>query len=506
MQQQKARRNRGVILTPKGWERFQAAKIQAEFEDNAGDDFTLEELSDRMGLSLHTISRILGREEPVDKSSLQFAFRAFGLDLCKSDYTRPTSQFEELETRQANPQYDWQEAPDASVFYGRSQELLHLRQWILEEQCRLVGLIGIGGIGKSTLAVKLGLEIQSEFKVVVWRSLQNAPPVDEQITNILQSLLGGLQKEIAIPESFDGKLAKLMECLQSNRCLLILDNVETILAGGQAGQCRADYEGYGQLLKCVGEVPHTSCLLLTSREKPREMVFLEGERTGVKSLVLKGLNPTEGQQLFQQKGQFTGTERQWQELIKHYGGNPLMLKMVAATTQEVFDGRIAPVLESVEYGIPIFEDIGDLLERQFYHLSPVEAQVMYWLAINREPVSRSELVADIVTSSSQRLVPSAIKCLLQRSIIEKSGEHFFLQPVVMEYTTQRLVKQVCQQLIGENSVRLGLFQTHALIKATSKDYIRETQKQLIVQPLLEQLLIELGSQQNLVVLLQDISE
>jgi hypothetical protein len=48
MQQQKARRNRGVILTPKGWERFQAVKIQAEFEENAGDDFTLEELSDRI--------------------------------------------------------------------------------------------------------------------------------------------------------------------------------------------------------------------------------------------------------------------------------------------------------------------------------------------------------------------------------------------------------------------------------------------------------------------------
>ncbi|QLE57136.1 NB-ARC domain-containing protein [Nostoc sp. TCL26-01] len=506
MIQQKARRNRGVILTLNGWKKFRDAKAQAESDENGGDSFSLEELSDRTRLALHTISRILARLEPVDKSSLQYAFDAFGLELCKSDYTRTTSTLEVLETRQANPQYDWAEAPDVSVFFGRSPELLQLQQWILEEQCRLVGLIGIGGIGKSTLAVKLGLQIHSEFEVVVWRSLQNAPPVEEQITNILQSFLSALQKEIAIAESFDSKLAKLMECLQSNRCLLILDNVETILAGGQAGQCRAGYEGYGQLLKRVGEVPHKSCVLFTSREKPREMVALEGERTGVKSLALKGLNPTEGQELFQQKGQFTGTEQQWQELIEHYGGNPLALKIVAAGTQELFDGRIAPVLEYVERGILIFEDIGDLLERQFYQLSPVETEVMYWLTINREPVFLSELVTDIVTSSSQRLVPSAIKSLLQRSLIEKSGEHFFLQPVVMEYTTQRLVKQVCQQLVGEKSIRLGLFQTHALIKATSKDYIRETQKQLIVQPLLEQLLIELGSQQKLVILLQDILE
>lgn len=516
-QPSRSRRRRGVILTLQGWDKFQAAKTQAEFDENAGDTFSLEELSDRTRLALHTISRILARLEPVDKSSLQFAFAAFGLELSQSDYTRPTSTLEELETRQANPQYDWQEAPDVSVFFGRSQELLQLRQWILEERCRLVGLLGIGGIGKSTLAVKLGRQIQSEFEVVVWRSLQNAPPVEEQITNILQSMLSALQKEMVIPESFDSKLAKLMECLQLNRCLLILDNLETILSGGQAGQYHPGYEGYGQFLKRVGEVPHISCVLFTSREKPREMIPLEGERTGVKSLALKGLNPTEGKQLFEEKGQFTATEREWQKIIEHYGGNPLAIKMVAAGTQELFNGRIAPLLKYVEHGILIFEDIGDLLERQFYHLSAVQEEVMYWLAINREPVSIAELVADIVTSSSKRLVPSAIKSLLQRSLIERSGEHFFLQPVVMAYTTQRLVKQVCQQSVGTppplrdpspraGRGRGGLLQTHALIKATAKDYIWETQKKLIVQPLLEQLLLEMGSQQKLVILLQDVLE
>ena len=68
--------------------------------------------------------------------------------------------------------------------------------------------MGIGGIGKSTLAVKLGLQIQGEFEVVVWRSLLNAPPVEEQLTNILQFLLWVLRKEMVVPESFDGKLSR----------------------------------------------------------------------------------------------------------------------------------------------------------------------------------------------------------------------------------------------------------------------------------------------------------
>ncbi len=506
MKQQPNRRRRGVILTLQGWDKFQAAKTQAEFDENAGDSFSLEELSDRTHLALHTISRIQGRLEPVDKSSLQSAFATFGLELGNSDYTRPSTP-EHLELRHTNPRYDWGEAPDVSLFYGRSQELLQLRQWVLQERCRLVALLGIGGIGKSTLAVKLGLQVQNEFEVVLWRSLQNAPPVEENLISILQFVLWALRKEIVIPESFDGKLSKLMECLQSNRCLLILDNVETVLSrDGQAGRYCPGYEGYGQLLKCVGEVPHQSCVLLTSREKPKEIVSLEGDRTGVKSLPLKGLNPHEGQQLFQQKGLFTGTEREWQILIEHYGGNPLALKIVAAGTQELFNGKIAPVLEYMQQGILLFEDISDLLECQFQRLSAVEEEVMYWLAINREPVSIADLIEDIVTSASKRQLPSAIKSLRRCSLIETSGEHFFLQPVVMEYVIQRLIEKIYQELVAEKFVSLGLLQTHALIKATAKDYIRETQKQLIVQPLLEQLLLDIGSQQKLVILLQDLLE
>ncbi len=92
MQLQKAKRYRGVILTDRGWEEFQAAKVRAELAENAGDRFTLEELSEHTGLSLNTIAKVLGRNEPVDKQSLQWAFRAFGLELDKNDYTRPREE------------------------------------------------------------------------------------------------------------------------------------------------------------------------------------------------------------------------------------------------------------------------------------------------------------------------------------------------------------------------------------------------------------------------------
>jgi hypothetical protein len=470
----KAKRIRGVILTLYGWDKFQAAKAQAEFDENYGNRFTLEELSDRTSLALHTIAKVLRRTESVDKQSLQYAFRAFGLELSKSDYTHPTSQFDEWETRQQNPQQDWGEAADVSQFYGREEELFQLQQWSVEEHCRLVALLGIGGIGKSTLAVKLALQIQTEFEIVVWRSLRNAPPLEELLESILLFLLRVRGEDLIMPNSVDGRLSKLMECLRFSRCLLILDNAETILSSGErAGQCRDGYEGYSQLLQSVGEVPHQSCLLLTSREKPSAIALLEGEKSKVRSLSLKGLKAEQGRELFQQKGQFAGSEAEWSLLSKHYGGNPLALKLVAAAAQELFNGTIAEVFKYAQQGVLVFEHIRDLLEGQFNRLSTVELEVMYWMAISQEPVSLAELEKGIVTVTSKRKLLEAMNSLLIRSLIEKDEEYFWIQPVVMEYVTQRLVEQGCSEF---ETQQLEHLRSHTLVKAQAKDCVRELQE------------------------------
>jgi WD40 repeat protein/transcriptional regulator with XRE-family HTH domain len=492
MQQQKAKRYRGVILTDRGWEEFQTAKVRAEFAENAGDRFTLEELSERMGLSLNTIAKLLGRAEPVDKQSLQWAFRAFELDLSKSDYTRPHDEIEVEIDRSHQPQTDWGNAIDTSIFCGRHEDLMRLKRWVLEEQSRLVLLLGIGGMGKSTLAAKLIREIGAEFEVVVWRSLQNAPPFEEWLESVLPVLLRALGEDIALPNSLDARMLKLLEGLRSSRCLLILDNAETILSAGQTGQYRSGYEGYGQLFKQIGEVAHRSCLLLTSREKPREIVPLEGANRSVKTLLLKGLNGETGRELFRHQGKFTGTESEWETLVAHYGGIPLALKLVAATTQELFNGRIVEVLNYVRTGMCIFDDIRDLLWRQFERLSELEREVVFWLAINREPVSLFELSEDLLATTSKRQLPNTIQSLLRRSLIEKEDERFSLQPVVLEYITDRFIQYVCEEIAAQTPARL---RTHSLIKSQAKYYVRQMQERIIIAAISERLLLQFGNSQ-----------
>lgn len=343
-------RSRGIVLSPQGWQRFQVAKQQTESEQSWGKHLTQEDLSDRTGLSLNTLYRVLKRELGVDRQSLEYLFRAFGLELTKADHTSAIATSEEADNRRANSHQDWDNAVDTSVFYRRDRELAQLWQWIVGNRCRVVGVLGMGGIGKSTIAVKAALQMQSEFEIVVWRSLTHAPSLTELLSSLLKFLMPLYGEDPAIPTILDEKFSKLMQYLRSHRCLLILDNVEIILHSDLVGRWRAGYEEYGQILKTIGETPHQSCLLFTSREKPSEIALMEGRQGTCAVPSLKGLTPADGRAIFDQKGEFTGSEAQWQQLIDHYGGNPLMLKMVAAATQELFDGSIAEVVADLDRG------------------------------------------------------------------------------------------------------------------------------------------------------------
>ncbi|MBV9353971.1 MAG: helix-turn-helix domain-containing protein, partial [Chloroflexi bacterium] len=74
---------------------------------------------------------------------------------------------------------DWGEAPDVLDFVGRADELALLRRWVLDEHCRLLAILGMGGIGKTSLVARLGQELAPSFARVYWRSLRDAPPVGD---------------------------------------------------------------------------------------------------------------------------------------------------------------------------------------------------------------------------------------------------------------------------------------------------------------------------------------
>src|SRR5712691_1647646 len=169
---------------------------------------------------------------------------------------------------------DWGEAPDVFGFVGRADELATLREWVVEERCRLAAVLGMGGIGKTALASRLAQEAAPSYLHVYWRSLRDALPASEWMAGAIGFLSA---HHLVPPEGESSRLAALLQLLRDQPSLLMLDNFETVLEPGHPeGTYREGLAGYGALLRAVGETRHQSCVVMTSRETPPELAVVGG--------------------------------------------------------------------------------------------------------------------------------------------------------------------------------------------------------------------------------------
>lgn len=403
---------------------------------------------------------------------------------------KQTKAIQPLRNAQTSPVHqdrrlqDWGEAPEVSSFYGRIEELSQLEQWIVHDRCKVVALLGMGGIGKTTLAVMLAERLQQQFELLIWRSLKSTPPI--------QTLLGGLVEFLSQgQETFSSQdmqqgMSQLLDRLRQRRCLVILDEAEAIFKSSEGkfrprhGHYQEGYEGYGELLRRVGGERHQSCILLTSREKPEEVGAFEGQHLPVRSLQLRGLQVEDAKNIFKAKG-FSGSEMGLTELIDLYGGNPLALKVITTMIQEVFNGNVADFLK--QNTLVLGDRLRTLLKQQVNRLSDLEKEVVYWLTIEHEPISLSRLQEDLLVAPMRSQLLEALASLERRCLIDKAtptidqgstetGEILFtLQPLVRKYVTEEFVEQALDEidavLENQDIGQFKLLRNHSLIKPHS---------------------------------------
>lgn len=381
---------------------------------------------------------------------------------------------------------DWGEAIDTKIFYGRDRELQDVTNWIIKDNCRLVGVFGIGGVGKTAFAAKLVREIAEEFDYLIWRSLRNAPKIEAIFLDLIQFFSHQQELTVNLSQDVDSQLRKLLSYLRNSRCLIILDNLESILqscAGSYDGRegCYSDgYSGFGQLLETVADTEHQSCLLVTGREIPVSFWGRSHKNAVTRYLQLAGLNLIEARKIIEQPSSLESNCNK-DKLINYYAGNPLALKIVSATICEIFDENVTEFWQS---DVGLFGDINDLLKQQCDRLSTLEINIIYWLTLARESINFAELKNKFLGNISQAQILTIIQSLKQRSLIEKSQKGFTLQPLVMDFFSNRFLNDIEQEIITK---KLNLLTTHTWLICSDKNYAKANQIKFFCQPLIQRL-------------------
>ena len=322
---------------------------------------------------------------------------------------------------------DLGDAPEIFTFFDRTSELSTLENWITQEHTRLIALLGISGIGKTTLSLGLIDRIKTQFDYVIYRSLRFSPTLDATLTNLLQIF----SQPSEIPQNIETKISQILDYLRKYRCLIVLDDVQMLFSSRQlAGQYKTGYEDYQLFFKLIAEVCHQSCLILNSWEKPREIARLSKEYHPVRCFVLGSLGVAAKEILNSQK---LADEETWSTLIDIYQGNPLWLELTTTLIRELFGGRVA---EFLQCEMPILDEgLQFQLSQPFGRLTAAELAVMVHLANLPEPVAVSQFFNKIPFSPSE--IVNAVRSLGSRFLLDTIEQEkitlFSLNPVLKQY-------------------------------------------------------------------------
>ncbi|CDM92457.1 MAG: NB-ARC domain-containing protein [Limnospira maxima] len=322
--------------------------------------------------------------------------------------------------------HDLHLAPKIVKFCDRTEELKTLSNWVLNENIPLISVLGLPGIGKTSL-VKRFIDLNiDKFDAVIWKSLKIQPALDHNITSILTKM-GYVNPNLSENET---PLCQLLNSsiLRAKKCLIILDDVQEIFnLGVFSGQYKTEHQGYQDLFRRIAETSHQSHFILLSQESSPDMLGYNDDFAIAKFLQLQGLKSIN---FLSDRG--LKDKESWSKLIHLYEGHPGYLKDIAQLIKDIFAGKVSDFLAEPEIILTV--EINRNLAVMLQRLSVIEQQILMQLSQTDQPRSRNDLKQSLSLSLTDLI--NGLQSLNRRHLIQITDEKtmlFNVSKVVRQY-------------------------------------------------------------------------
>ncbi|WP_259407638.1 ATP-binding protein [Streptomyces akebiae] len=328
-----------------------------------------------------------------------------------------------------------------TTFVGRRREVAEIRRLLSE--ARLVTLTGVGGVGKTRLALEAAFAARTGFADGVWLADLASVPDPSEVAGTVAMALGGL--DLGIRPVAD----HLSSYLSGRQVLLVLDNCEHVIDA-----CA------GLVQSLLSSAPGLR-ILATSRH----MLAIPAERL----VTVHPLPQTDAVDLLRDRAAAVGpkfqvTDRNWSacaRLCRELDGLPLAIELAAArlrtlTVEQVADrleDRFGLLTSGNRLGPPRQRSLRAMIDYSYELCGPAEQLLWHRLSVFSGSFS---LDAAEGVCSGDGMAPSDVMDLLDRlvnqSIVlatDKQGRHarYQLLEAIREYGRERLAESGEEQLL-----------------------------------------------------------
>ena len=318
--------------------------------------------------------------------------------------------------------------PRRPYFVGREEEINAILQ-SLQPNSRtfIIGIEGIGGVGKSTLATEVSYRcIENDlFESVIWISakesiltlhgIEPVIPEAKTLSDILITIGTSLGNPTIGNLSIQDQIKRAYNLLARQTTLLVLDNFESLSKTEQR-----------DILDFLRRSPITLKVAITSRERVSEGQIIR----------LQGLSFEESNALLEWDAQQKNihlTQDQNKYLVELTGGLPLALLWVQGQIA-VLGYSVTQVLDklSLDTDIPILQYCFNHSWNLLRHSN--EKKLLFVLALQPEAVSRAAL-KEITGIEDADQFDIGISDLLQLSLIdhESGNDYFSILPLTRRF-------------------------------------------------------------------------